>query len=66
MWLWDRVNTFHGDAFTQYYAMATQVLYYYDYLLTLPDEVPFALQSLLQTLHRFIDQVRLVGEKNVE
>ena len=37
----DRIETFPGDAFTQYYTTAVQILYYYDYILTLPDEVPF-------------------------
>ena len=37
----DQVKTITSDAFTQYYTMATQMLYYYDYILTLPDEVLF-------------------------
>jgi len=36
-----RVETFPSDAFTQYYTMAVQILYYYDYMLTFPDEVLF-------------------------
>ena len=62
----DRAEIFTGDAFTQYYTRAIQFLYYYDYLLTLPDEVPFAPYPLLQHAHRCIDQLRLGGKKNVE
>jgi len=39
-----RVEAFPGDTLAQYYTMATQALYYYDYFLTLLDEV-------LPTLH---------------
>jgi len=34
-----RTKTSSGDAFAQYYTVALRVLYYYDYILTLPDEV---------------------------
>ena len=34
-------RSFPSDAFPQYYAVAIQSLCYYDYLLTLPDEVLF-------------------------
>ena len=40
------VETFPGDDFAQYYTTAIQILYYYDYLLTLPDEVLFTLYLL--------------------
>ena len=36
-------RNFQNNAFAQYYTRAMQFLYYYDYLLTLPDEVPFIL-----------------------
>jgi len=36
-----RVETALSNPSTQYYVMATQVIYYYDYFLTLPDEVLF-------------------------
>ena len=39
MGILDRVKTFPGNTFIQYYTTAIQILYYYDYLLTLPDEV---------------------------
>jgi len=42
----DRIKTSSSDAFAQYYTAALQVLYYYDYLLTLPDEVLFTLYPL--------------------
>ena len=32
-------NPSPGDLFRQYYTMAIRVVYYYDYFLTLPDEV---------------------------
>ena len=35
-----RAEAAPNDPFTQYYSMATQALYYYDYFLTLSDEVP--------------------------
>lgn len=35
-----RAEAAPSDPFTQYYSMATQALYYYDYFLTLSDEVP--------------------------
>jgi len=38
----NRVETFPGDAFAQYYTKGVQILYYYDYVLTLPDEVKYA------------------------
>jgi len=34
-----QVEAVPSNPFTQYYSMATQALYYYDYFLTLPDEV---------------------------
>lgn len=46
----DRVEAFPGDTFTQYFTTAIQILYYYDYLLTLPDEVPFANHPVLAIL----------------
>ena len=33
------IRSFSGNPFAQYYMMAIQILCYYDYLLTLPDEV---------------------------
>ena len=39
-----RLETFPGDTLAQYYTMATQALYYYDYFLTLPDEVLLTLR----------------------
>ena len=35
------IRSFPSDAFVQYYTVAMQILCYYDYILTLPDEVPF-------------------------
>jgi len=45
MGICDRIKTSSGDAFAQHYTGAMQVLYYYDYLLTLPDEVLFTQNS---------------------
>jgi len=36
-----------ANAFSQYYTTVMQVLYFYDYLLTLPDEVWFTLYLLI-------------------
>lgn len=38
-----RTKTAPSDPFVQYYSIAVQVLYYYDYFLTLSDEVLFIL-----------------------
>jgi len=48
-----RVEAAPSDPFTQYYLTATQVLYYYDYLLMFPDEV-------LSTLYLFYDPFTVV------
>jgi len=48
-----QVETFIGDTPAQYYTMATQALYYYDYFLTLPDEV-------LSVLHLSHDPLTVV------
>ena len=38
------IRRFPSDAFVQYFTVAIQILCYYDYILTLPDEVPFVLR----------------------
>jgi len=50
----------------QYYTVVIQSLSYYDYILTLPDEVLFYPIIILQFFHSCTGQIRLDGEKNVE